>query len=274
MTAGPNGVYSYTFTDTESAPGQFQLQCTAAFSATVLRVRSPAALVTAVAGGNMSVSTPAANPTSVPIGVPTTVTFTTVITDASLVADSVQLQRLDSSGRVLATLGTFEDNGLNGDVTAGDHIFTLVASFNEGATGSIPLRVSAQFAGSLTRVFSGIANLTVTGNGPPVITIVSPASLSWLNVSPTTVTGTVSTAGAQVVVNGISTPLSNGTFSVQVPLAEGPNILAVTATAPNAPVATQSITVNLDTTPPRVTITSPPDQFSTSASTFFDVSAA
>ena len=69
------------------------------------------------------------------------------------------------------------------------------------------------------------------------------------------------------MVNGISTPLSNGAFSVQVPLAEGPNIVAVTATATNAPVATQSITVNLDTTPPHVTITSPPAGLSTSAAT-------
>ena len=33
MTAGGSGSYSYTFSDTEAAAGQYQLQCTAAFAA-------------------------------------------------------------------------------------------------------------------------------------------------------------------------------------------------------------------------------------------------
>ena len=46
MTAGVNNTYSYTFTDTELAAGQYQLQCAAAFAATIRRIGSPAATVT------------------------------------------------------------------------------------------------------------------------------------------------------------------------------------------------------------------------------------
>jgi len=181
-TAG-DGIFTLQFMDTESATGSFQLQCAAAFASTVQRLRSAPTTITVSAPGNMSVSTPTLSPSSIPITTPTSVTITTVITDPSLVANSAQVQRLDSSGRVLATLGTLHDDGLNGDVTAGDHTYTLVTTFTEGATGPISLNVTAQFAGSVTRVFSGIATLTVTGTGPPQITITSPTNLSFVNIS-------------------------------------------------------------------------------------------
>ena len=56
-----------------------------------------------------------ATPTTVPVGVGTAVTVTALITDASLVVPSVNLQRLDVAGRVVATLGTLVDNGTGGD---------------------------------------------------------------------------------------------------------------------------------------------------------------
>src|SRR5205823_4181606 len=46
-------------------------------------------------------------------------------------------------------------------------------------------------------------------------------------------------------------------------IAEGPNIITATATTPTGAAGTASIEINLDTTPPHVTITSPPDQFET-----------
>src|SRR5207244_9571740 len=55
---------------------------------------------------------------------------------------------------------------------------------------------------------------------------------------------------------------SSDLFSLALPLAEGPNIITATATAGGA-VGTASIEVTLDTTPPHVTITSPPDGFVT-----------
>jgi hypothetical protein len=98
----------------------------------------------------------------------------------------------------------------------------------------------------------------------PTIAFTSPANLSYLNLSPTTVTGTVDDAAATVTVNSIQAPVAGGQFSVTLPLAEGPNILTASATSVAGAVGTASITVTLDTTPPRVTVTTPPDKFVTS----------
>jgi hypothetical protein len=97
----------------------------------------------------------------------------------------------------------------------------------------------------------------------PLVTFTTPANLSYLNLSPTTVTGTVSDPAASLTINSIQVPNSNGSFSASIPLAEGPNILTATATSPGGGVGTGSIQVTLDTTPPHITITSPPDQFVT-----------
>jgi hypothetical protein len=176
------------------------------------------------------------------------------------------LQRLDSSGRVIAILGTFHDDGLNGDAKANDGVFTLVSTFAEFAVGPISLRASATFSGAVSHVFSPVATLTVAGTPPPAVTITTPTNLGFLNISPTTVTGTVSDATAAVVINSITAPVANGVFTASVPLAEGPNILTATATSASGSAGSASITVTLDTTPPHVTITSPTDQFVTTDS--------
>jgi hypothetical protein len=50
MTAGSGGSYSYSFTDSEPGPGQYGFQCTAAFTATIHRVRSTPASFTVSPG--------------------------------------------------------------------------------------------------------------------------------------------------------------------------------------------------------------------------------
>ncbi|MCX6599191.1 MAG: hypothetical protein NTV70_22795 [Acidobacteria bacterium] len=206
------------------------------------------------------------NPKSFPLAVPSVVTITAVIADTSLIDGGANLQRIDSSGRVIATYGVLRDDGKNGDAVAGDRIFTVQQSFTEGTVGPIQLRVAAAFKGVLTRVFSGILTVNVSGTAAPKITILSPQNLAYLNTATTTITGTVDIANATVKVNEVNAPLSGRNFSVALPLAEGPSIVTVTAQSPGAPVASSSISVNLDTTAPRVTITSPPDQFQTADS--------
>src|SRR5207247_234517 len=100
----------------------------------------------------------------------------------------------------------------------------------------------------------------------PSVTILAPQSSSYLNISPTTVSGVVDDPNAVVTVNSIPAPTANGAFSVVLPLAEGPNVITATATTPEGAVGTASLTATLDTTPPHVTITSPPDQFVTTDS--------
>ncbi|HYK03235.1 MAG TPA: hypothetical protein VE974_15865 [Thermoanaerobaculia bacterium] len=105
---------------------------------------------------------------------------------------------------------------------------------------------------------SASASLTVTaGNAAPIVLIDEPANLTFVNISPVTVRGSVSEAGATVKVGGIDAPLSNGRFSVQVPLVEGNNNITAVATGASGAAGTGSVQVTLDTTPPHVAIYSP-----------------
>src|SRR3989442_13095957 len=87
------------------------------------------------------------SPTVVPANTPTQVKVTVLITDPSLIAGSVNLLRLDSSGKAMATLGTLHDDGLSGDTVPGDNILTLVLSVIEPAARRIGFSVSAAFRG-------------------------------------------------------------------------------------------------------------------------------
>src|SRR5271165_6234635 len=107
----------------------------------------------------------AANPTAATVGVPTTVTITSVITDPSLIAGSVNLQSLNSSNQVVAVIGLLHDDGLNGDAVAGDHIYTIQTTVYETAPGPQSVRVSAAFQGSLARSYSAPVAVNVTGTG-------------------------------------------------------------------------------------------------------------
>jgi len=110
------------------------------------------------------------------------------------------------------------------------------------------------------------ANATVSFVHLPKVTITAPGNASYLNITPTTVTGTVDDPAATVEVNGIPAAVVNGGFSAAIPLAEGPNLITVSATAPSGVAGVASIQVTLDTTPPHVTITSPADRFVTTDS--------
>ena len=66
------------------------------------------------------------------------------------------------------------------------------------------------------------AVISVTHTRMPQVTITSPADLSYLDISPTTVTGTVDDPTATVTINSIAAPVTNGNFSMPLPLAEGP----------------------------------------------------
>ena len=127
------------------------------------------------------------------------------------------------------------------------------------APGANTVTVTATDAAGNTRT----ASLPLTYARPPTVTITSPTNLAYLNLSPTTVTGTVDDPAATVTVNSLPAPVSNGSFSIILPIAEGPTIIAATATSPSSAAGTASITVTLDTTPPRVSITSPADGFHT-----------
>jgi hypothetical protein len=98
----------------------------------------------------------------------------------------------------------------------------------------------------------------------PVVTITEPANLSYLNISPTTIRGTVDDPTATITINSLPAVVTDGVFTLALPIAEGPNIITASAETPVGGISTASVTTTLDTTPPHVTITSPNDTFVTS----------
>src|SRR4029450_10917626 len=120
------------------------------------------------------------------------------------------------------------------------------------------LRVSAAIQGSARRTLSPILQLTVAGTAT-TIRILSPVIGSYLNLSPVQVQGQIGDPGLNVSVNGIAASKSGNTFSASVPLIEGTNTITAVATAAGGTTGSSSVEEFLDTTPPRVTITSPND---------------
>ncbi len=93
---------------------------------------------------------------------------TCTITDAAFVDRSANLLRVDPAGRTLAVLGVLRDDGLQGDATAGDRIYTLRTTLTEPAPGQVRLRISAAFRGLLQRVLSDtlLVDVVTQGGGP------------------------------------------------------------------------------------------------------------
>ena len=183
---------------------------------------------------------------------PPTVTLSPPTTGTTVFTPSVNVSGLVADAG--AGVDTATCNGAPALVSAG--AITCVVSLTPGSN-----RVNASVTDRAGNAAS--ASLDYSYTRAPIITIHAPANLTYTSISPTTVTGTVDEPGATVRVNAIQAAVVNGSFSVALPLAEGPNIITATASTPAGASGTASLTVTLDTTPPHVTVTSPPDQFVT-----------
>lgn len=94
----------------------------------------------------------------------------------------------------------------------------------------------------------------------PEVTITSPADLSTIAAITFEVSGTVSDPAARVTVNGVLAEVSAAEFrAMGVPLVEGGNVVTATATDSRGHVATDSVQVVRDLTPPHVNIDYPRD---------------
>lgn len=103
------------------------------------------------------------------------------------------------------------------------------------------------------------ANVTIA-TVPPQITINQPPDQSFTNANSVTVSVTVTSAApiTAVLVNGVTASLSNGTFTAPVSLgANGPQAIVVSATDEVGNTAAKTVTVNIDRTPPTITLTTP-----------------
>ncbi len=155
---------------------------------------------------------------------------------------------------------TVKVNGLSAPV-ASDGSFSIGVPLT---VGSNAITAVASRAGSDPA--SDTVNVTLLASGDvtsPVVVITNPLTGADFTFSPIPVTGTVDDNTAEVTVNGVNALVVNGTFSATVPLIEGANQLAATATDPADNVGTDLISVNLntegvdDTEPPEATIESP-----------------
>ncbi|HTO52102.1 MAG TPA: hypothetical protein VMR50_01855 [Myxococcota bacterium] len=147
-------------------------------------------------------------------------------------------------------IATFTVNGA--PVALSGSAFTTTQSLTVGAN---PITASATDAAGNT----GTSAISVTRATPPTIAIGAPADGLLTAHTPIDVTGTVSgTPPISVNVNGIGASVTGSSFTAHVTLSEGANTLMAIATNLAGSV-NASVAVTLDTTPPVVTITSPPN---------------
>ncbi len=112
-----------------------------------------------------------ASPMTAVIGTPTPITVTASITDPTLTPASVNLIQLNGDG-TSTILGAMHDDGLNGDASAGDLVFTAVVTLSSASAAQIQLEVSAAFRGDLLRVKS-----------PAVSVFFQPANAAALSIA-------------------------------------------------------------------------------------------
>lgn len=142
-------------------------------------------------------------------------------------------------------------NGTQAPVTGGHFTCTVPL---------VPGNNVLSFASTDAAGNTGTASRTVHQAGAaPTVQITEPENLSFVNISPITVRGTVSDNASTVTVGGIATPITNGSFAVQVPLVEGNNNITAVAQSAAGSAGVGSVQVTLDTTPPHIAIYSPDD---------------
>ncbi len=153
--------------------------------------------------------------------------------------------------------------------------FSLVV----GSNNQITARATDQ-AGNQSAVHTiNVIRQPPTDNTPPTLAITAPAEDSHTESETITVNGTVADTGqypsgvAQVTVNGVPATI-NGDCTwtrANVPLSVGPNPMVVVATDNAGNPTTQQRTVHrdniADTQAPTITITSPPNNFTSSEAT-------
>lgn len=124
------------------------------------------------------------------------------------------------------------------------------------AEGNNPF--TAQAADAAGNIGQLSAPLTVVlDTKAPVITVTAPQAGALVSAAQVTISGTVDEPLASLTVNVASTPLSNLTFEYVMTLAAGENSALITATDLAGNIATNTVTVLRDSTPPKVVIIAP-----------------
>ncbi|MHB1459313.1 MAG: choice-of-anchor X domain-containing protein [Armatimonadota bacterium] len=115
-----------------------------------------------------AINIPTASPSYIVGGAaPKDVTISAFIPDGNLIRNSVQLFQLNESGQPIAFLGNLNDNGLNGDATAEDNVFTTTVPVSATSQNAVKLRISAALLRTIRRIT--IDTEIVVINIPPII---------------------------------------------------------------------------------------------------------
>ena len=91
----------------------------------------------------------------------------------------------------------------------------------------------------------------------PDVTIDSPASLITVGATPISISGRVNQDTISLTINGAPITVNAGRYSAEVNLREGHNTIVARVVDRQGNVATASISVSLDMTPPTITVESP-----------------
>ncbi|MEO8379456.1 MAG: Ig-like domain-containing protein [Acidobacteriota bacterium] len=103
----------------------------------------------------------------------------------------------------------------------------------------------------------------------PVVQVTSPAAGSWHSGGSLQVAGTVQDVSPlNLDVNGVTTMASGGSFSATIPTHEGSLLIRAMATDAAGNIGTAEVTVNVDSNPPLITVTSPLPGLVTAQSSF------
>ncbi len=159
-----------------------------------------------------------------------------VISVSATVTDNVKVKSVTINGNPAA----INSGSFSGSVNLSDGANTITVVAKDAAGNETPVTIQ------------------VSRYAIPEITIASPADLSWTNTTSITVTGSISDPDGTVNVNGVSATASGGAFSAaNVPLIEGGNVLTATITDSRGRIASSSVRVIRDLTPPEVAIDFP-----------------
>lgn len=121
--------------------------------------------IPSIAQAAPSITLASAEPAQILAGQTGQVRISALINDPSLIAGSVNLQRVGLPNTTPIIVGKLHDDGLNGDATAADGRYTIEISLNEPAAKQVVYRISAAFKGQLQRLKSSDILVNVTAGG-------------------------------------------------------------------------------------------------------------
>lgn len=101
-------------------------------------------------------------PDAIPVAKAADVLFTTMQTGLEDKANKIIVEELDVSGSVIRILGGLNDDGVNGDLSANDYVYSGTFKVASAGEGTLFFRAKANFSGILDPVYTDKYKLGVT----------------------------------------------------------------------------------------------------------------